>query len=70
MATDKRQFTLRLDENVFEAVKRMAEKERRSIATMIEVILIEYMVQSESLEEEDRREYFNLIFGPIEKDKS
>lgn len=39
MATDKRQFTLRLQEENFEKIKHIAEKNKRSIAMQIEYLI-------------------------------
>ncbi|WP_182185524.1 Arc family DNA-binding protein [Pectinatus frisingensis] len=47
MATDKRQFTLRLQDENFQKVKRIAEKERRSIAMEIEFIIEQYIAKFE-----------------------
>lgn len=44
MATDKRQFTLRLQEENFEKIKYIADKNKRSIAMQIEY-LIEQCIQ-------------------------
>ena len=43
MATDKRQFTLRLQEENFLKVKSLASMDRRSIAMEIEYILEQYI---------------------------
>jgi hypothetical protein len=43
MTTDKRQFTLRLDEETFEKIKKIAEKNKRSITMQIEFILEQYI---------------------------
>lgn len=47
MATNKRQFTLRVPDEVFERVKAIAKHERRSIAVMIEMILLQYVYDYE-----------------------
>ena len=39
MATDKRQFTLRVQYNNFEKIKVVAEKNKRSIAMQIEFLI-------------------------------
>jgi len=39
MATSKRQFTLRLQEENFEKIKYIAEKNKRSIAMQIEYLI-------------------------------
>lgn len=43
MATNKRVFTLRLQDNNFEKIKAIAEKSKRSIAMQIEYILEQYI---------------------------
>lgn len=43
MATNKRQFTLRLQEENFLKIKAIAEADRRSIAMEIEYILEKYI---------------------------
>ncbi|WP_303997149.1 Arc family DNA-binding protein [Megamonas hypermegale] len=43
MATNKRQFTLRLQEENFLKIKAIAEADRRSIAMEIEYILEQYI---------------------------
>lgn len=47
MATDKRQFTLRLQDENFQKIKAIAKKERRSIAMEIEFILEQYIAEFE-----------------------
>lgn len=47
MSTDKRQFTLRLQEENFLKVKYLADKDRRSIAMEIEYILEQYIAEHE-----------------------
>lgn len=42
MATDKKVFTMRMQEETYEKVRYMAFKERRSIAMEIEHIILEY----------------------------
>lgn len=43
MSTDKRQFTLRLNEQTFDNIKRIADKNKRSITMQIEFILDKYI---------------------------
>lgn len=43
MTTDKRQFTLRTQEETFEKIKAIAEREHRSIAMEIEHIIELYV---------------------------
>lgn len=38
----KKPFTTRLDEDVLELAQRLAEAERRSVTSLIEVAIIEY----------------------------
>ena len=48
MATDKRQFTLRMQDDTYEKVRYLAYVERRSIAMEIEHILMKYIIQYEA----------------------
>lgn len=48
MATDKRQFTLRMQEETYEKVRYMAFMERRSIAMEIESIILKYIEEFEN----------------------
>lgn len=43
MTTDKRQFTLRLQDENFDKIKYIAEKSKRSIAMQIEYIIEQYI---------------------------
>jgi len=43
MATDKRQFTLRLQDINFDKIKIIADKDKRSMAAEIEFILERYI---------------------------
>lgn len=47
MATDKRQFTLRLSEENFEKIKYIASVNKRSIAMQIEYLIEQYIKQWE-----------------------
>lgn len=47
MATNKRVFTLRLQDENFEKIKVIAEKSKRSIAMQIEYILEQYIERYE-----------------------
>lgn len=47
MATDKRQFTLRLQEENFEKIKFIAEVNKRSITMEIEYALEKYIAEFE-----------------------
>lgn len=48
MATDKRQFTLRIQDETYEKVRYLAYVERRSIAMEIEHILLKYIADYEN----------------------
>ncbi|MCM3268811.1 hypothetical protein [Paenibacillus elgii] len=50
MATNKKVFTLRLEENNFEKIKIIAEKNKRSIAMQIEYLIEQHI---EKYEEEN-----------------
>ena len=43
MSTDKRRYTLRLQDENFDKIKYIAEKSKRSIAMQIEFIIEEYI---------------------------
>lgn len=47
MVTDKRQFTLRLQDENFNKIKFIADKDKRSIAMEIEYILEQYIAEYE-----------------------
>ena len=47
MSTDKRQFTLRMQDETYEKVRYLAFLERRSIAMEIEHIVLEYIKNHE-----------------------
>ena len=47
MATDKRQFTLRVQDETYEKIRYLAYVERRSIAMEIETALLAYIKQYE-----------------------
>lgn len=47
MATSKRFFTLRLEEDNFEKIKFIADKNKRSIAMQIEYLIEQYMNEYE-----------------------
>lgn len=47
MATDKRQFTLRLRDDNFEKIRIIAERSKRSIAMQIEYVLEEFIREYE-----------------------
>lgn len=43
MATLKRVFTLRMDDDIFEKIEKIAKEEHRSMTNLIEYILIKYL---------------------------
>ena len=49
VATDKRQFTLRVQDDVYEKMRYLAYVERRSVAMEIEHAMQEYISRYESL---------------------
>ncbi len=48
MATDKRQFTLRIQEDTYEKMRFLAYAERRSIAMEIETAMLAYIADYEN----------------------
>ncbi len=63
MATDKRQFTMRMQDETYEKVRYMAFCERRSIAMEIEAIILKYV------EEFEKKHGQIPIPDPFEEDK-
>ena len=47
MATNRRVFTLRLPDEVFDKIGRLASKERRSMTNYIELVLLEHIEEVE-----------------------
>lgn len=47
MATDKRQFTLRLQDHIFNKIKVISEKNKRSITMQIELLIEQHIEQFE-----------------------
>jgi len=47
MATNKRVFTLRLDDEVFEKIGKLATQEHRSMTNYIEYILLKHLTEEE-----------------------
>lgn len=47
MATLKRVFTLRLDDDIFDKIEQLAKNEHRSMTNMIEYILLKYIEETE-----------------------
>ncbi len=52
MATIRRVFTLRLPDEVFDQIGRLASKERRSMTNYIELILRNHLAEVERREQE------------------
>lgn len=48
MATLKRVFTLRLDDEIFEKIEQLAKEEHRSMTNLIEYILLKYLDETQS----------------------
>lgn len=48
MATDKRQFTLRVQDQTYEKIRYLAYVERRSIAMEIEHAMLDYIARYEA----------------------
>ena len=48
MATDKRQFTLRIQDETYEKIRFLAYAERRSIAMEIETAMLAYIANYEN----------------------
>ena len=55
---EEKRFTLRMNNEIFEKVKEEAEKERRSTAKQIELILDEYFKDKEK-----EKESWSLLFS-------
>lgn len=60
MATIKRAFTLRLNEDVFEKIGVLAAKEHRSVTNYIEFVLLEHLSEREKLEKNSLKKRFCL----------
>lgn len=56
MATNKRVFTLRLSDEVFDKIGALATKEHRSITNYIEYILLQHLAEVERGEGQDSAE--------------
>ena len=50
MATLKRVFTLRLDDEIFAKIEALAKEQHRSMTNLIEYILLQYIDDSEKEE--------------------
>lgn len=55
MATSRRVFTLRLEEEVFDKIGMLATAERRSITNYIETILLRHITDVETRKDEGRK---------------
>lgn len=53
MATNKRVFTLRLSDEVFEKIGALATKEHRSMTNYIEYVLLQHLEEVERRDAED-----------------
>ena len=47
MATNKRVFTLRLQDDVFDKIEYLAEEEHRSMTNFIEYVLLQYLKKNQ-----------------------
>ena len=47
MATLKRVFTLRLEDDTFDRIEKLADREHRSMTNLIEYILLKYLDDNE-----------------------
>ena len=53
MATNKRVFTLRLDDDIFEKIGALATAEHRSMTNYIEFVLLKHLEEVEKSEDKD-----------------
>ena len=51
MATNKRVFTLRLEDEIFDKIGALATKEHRSMTNYIEYVLMKHIAEKEHAEE-------------------
>lgn len=54
MASNKRVFTLRLSDEVFDKIGELATKEHRSITNYIEYVLLQHIQEVESREQDPK----------------
>ena len=54
MATNKRVFTLRLPEDVFDKIGKLATKEHRSVTNYIEFVLLQHL-EGKALDSEQQK---------------
>ena len=50
MATNKRVFTLRLEDEIFDKIGALATKEHRSMTNYIEYVLLKHIAETENIE--------------------
>lgn len=50
MATLKRVFTLRLKDDTFDKIERLAKQEHRSMTNLIEYILLKYLDEKDQID--------------------
>ena len=55
MATNKRVFTLRLDDEVFEKIGALATAEHRSMTNYIEFVLLKHLEELNKNQHQDRQ---------------
>ena len=53
MSTEQKRFTLRMDSELYEIIKKQAEVNKRSVAKEIEYILDQYTKESDKEQEDD-----------------
>ena len=53
MATNKRVFTLRLDDDIFEKIGALATAEHRSMTNYIEFVFLKHLEEVEKSEDKD-----------------
>lgn len=61
MATNKRAFTLRLNNDVFEKIGALATQEHRSITNYIELVLLEHIAEQEKPEKKASKKALLLV---------
>lgn len=61
MAINKRAFTLRLNDDVFEKIGVLATKEHRSVTNYIEFVLLEHLSEREKLEKNSLKKRVLLV---------
>ncbi|MGN0624601.1 MAG: hypothetical protein ACI4JA_11730 [Oscillospiraceae bacterium] len=56
MSTNKRVFTLRLEDEIFDKIGRLATQQHRSMTNYIEYVLLEHIKKCESDEKQSAQE--------------